>query len=88
MVVWRGQHDVIASASFRAAAPFEPDAGLHACITKKRAGRFIPALSILKISSAVLAPLDLGDLVGLGPAGGHDLHGRALLLADQGAGQR
>src|SRR5437868_609824 len=34
------------------------------------------------------APLDLGDLVGLGAAGSHDLHGRALLLADQRARQR
>src|SRR6478609_11788193 len=39
-------------------------------------------------SGEVLAPLDLGDLVGLGPAGGHDLYRRALLLADQRARQR
>src|ERR1700746_1543506 len=30
-----------------------------------------------------LAPLDLGDLVGLGAAGRVDLDGRAFLLADQ-----
>src|SRR3954447_21487946 len=36
---------------------------------------------------AVLPPLDLGDLVGLGAAGGDDLHRGALLLADQRAGQ-
>ena len=35
-----------------------------------------------------LSPLDLGDLVRLGAAGRHDFHGRALLLADQRAGQR
>src|SRR5258708_36524399 len=35
-----------------------------------------------------LAPLDLGDLVGLGAAGGDDFHGRALLLADQRPRQR
>src|SRR5712691_4633651 len=35
-----------------------------------------------------LAPLDLGDLVGLGAAGGHDFHGSALLLADQRSRQR
>src|SRR5580692_11745792 len=34
------------------------------------------------------APLDLGDLVGLGAAGSHDLHRGALLLADQRARQR
>jgi hypothetical protein len=34
------------------------------------------------------APLDLGDLVGLGAAGGDDFDRRALFLADQGAGQR
>src|SRR3981081_733495 len=35
-----------------------------------------------------LAPLDLGDLVGLGPAGGDDFHGCAFLLADQRSRQR
>src|ERR1700730_12342334 len=35
-----------------------------------------------------LAPLDLGDLVGLGAAGRDDFHGSALLLADQRARQR
>src|SRR5258705_13907703 len=35
-----------------------------------------------------LAPLDLGDLVGLGAAGGHDFHRSALLLADQRSRQR
>src|SRR6266481_5144995 len=35
-----------------------------------------------------LAPLHLGDLVGLGAAGGHDFHGSALLLADQRSRQR
>src|SRR5580698_6349404 len=33
------------------------------------------------------APLDLGDLVGLGAAGSHDLHRGAFLLADQRARQ-
>src|ERR1700716_1801668 len=35
-----------------------------------------------------LAPLDLGDLVGLGAAGRDDFHGSALFLADQRARQR
>src|SRR5579871_346396 len=55
--------------------------------------RFIP---ILPRSSArldrngrplLLAPLDLGDLVGLGAAGCHHLDGGAFLLADEGARQ-
>src|SRR5450631_4583217 len=40
------------------------------------------------LSQWVLAPLDLGDLVGLGAAGRDDFHGSALLLADQRARQR
>src|SRR6516162_563427 len=41
-----------------------------------------------RISNRLLAPLDLGDLVGLGAAGRHDLDGGALLLADQCARER
>ena len=52
-------------------------------VRQQKGPGIIPALSTSKISSAVLAPLDLGDLVGLGAAGGDDFHGRALLLADQ-----
>ena len=39
-------------------------------------------------SRARSAPLDLGDFVGLGAAGGHDFHRRAFFLADQRARQR
>src|ERR1700749_5041409 len=46
-------------------------------------------LSVLRCSRrSVLAPLDLGDLVGLGAARRHHFHRHALLLADQRARQR
>src|SRR5712664_857933 len=45
-------------------------------------------LSSCEFKTLFLAPFDLGDLVGLGAAGGDDFHGRALLLSDQRSRQR
>src|SRR6266403_1191329 len=52
----------------------------------KRAGRF-PRPFVAENVKSFLAPLDLGDLVGLGAAGRHDFDRGALLLADQRARQ-
>src|SRR3984893_14694733 len=62
--------------------------------SKSRATRaaFDAAFDVMAFQSDSIspgsAPLDLGDLIGLGAAGGDDFHGRAFLLADQRARQR
>src|SRR5260370_33399191 len=72
-------------------------------LTSRRAKRALAETSVLSKSAAkragtlsrpfceiqgvTLAVLDLGDLVGLGAAGGDDFDGCALLLADQRARQ-
>ena len=60
----------------------------HGAINEK--GReMIPAFFASQdFKTLMLAPLDFGDLVGLGAAGRDDFHRRALLLADQRARQR
>src|SRR6266566_2918329 len=57
---------------------------------KKRMAGASPAISHMhkEIGRARLLPLDLHHLIGFGAAWGDDLDLRALLLADESAGQR
>src|SRR6266567_153089 len=76
----------------QALAPSFPprDEGLGASLQgKKRMVGASPAISYMhkEIGRARLLPLDLHHLVGFGAAWGDDLDLRALLLADESAGQ-
>ena len=54
----------------------------------KKAGQHVRPFAIPAKNEIRSAPLDLGDLIGLGAARRHDLDGCALLLANQRARQR